>query len=114
MKLRGDAFTLARYYPRNCFAKGETMHPYYAFSSCWCTRTPNMTVQFSQDDLRLLARETRAFAYLALTLSDGTPQVSPIWFDWDGTHFIINTARGRVKDKILKKHPVVAMTITAD
>ncbi len=68
--------------------------------------------QFSEEDLKFLARETKAFAYLALTLSDGTPQVSPIWFDWDGTHIIINTARGRVKDKILKKHPKVALTIT--
>ncbi len=71
-------------------------------------------VEFSADELKFFARETKAFAYLALVLSDGTPQVSPIWFDWDGTHIILNTARGRVKDKILKKHPVVAMTITAD
>ena len=70
-------------------------------------------VQFSEQDLKFFARETRAFAYLALVLSDGTPQVSPIWFDWDGTHIIFNTARGRVKDKVLKKHPTVSMTITA-
>jgi len=69
-------------------------------------------VQFSTGDLKMLARETKAFAYLALVLSDGTPQVTPIWFDWDGAHLIINTARGRVKDKILKKHPMVAMAIT--
>lgn len=69
-------------------------------------------VQFSQDDLALFTRERRAFAYLALTLSDGTPQVTPLWFDWDGTHIIINTARGRVKDKVLKKHPTVAVCIT--
>jgi PPOX class probable F420-dependent enzyme len=68
---------------------------------------------FTEEASRFLARETRAFAYLALVLADGTPHVSPIWFDWDGTHIIINTARGRVKDKVLKKHPPVAMTITA-
>lgn len=69
---------------------------------------------FSPDELKFLRRETKAFAFLALVLSDGTPQVSPVWFDWDGTHIVVNTARGRVKDKILKKHPTVAMTITAD
>lgn len=68
-------------------------------------------VQFSESDLKLLARDTLAMAYLALTLADGTPQVTPLWFDWDGTHIIINTARGRVKDKVLKKHPVVALCI---
>lgn len=71
-------------------------------------------VQFSEEELKFFAPETKAFAYLALVLSDGTPQVSPIWFDWDGTHIVFNTARGRVKDKILHKHPVVSMTITAD
>jgi PPOX class probable F420-dependent enzyme len=68
----------------------------------------------NDNELKMLSRETKAFAYVALTMADGTPQVTPIWFDWDGTHIIINTARGRVKDKILKKHPVVAMTITAN
>lgn len=70
-------------------------------------------IQFTDDQLQFLTREKRAFAYLALVLSDGTPQVTPLWFDWDGTHIIINTARGRVKDNILKKHPTVALCITA-
>lgn len=68
--------------------------------------------QFSQDDLRLLAPETKSMAHLALVLSDGTPQVTPLWFDWDGKYIIINTARGRVKDKVLRKHPVVALAIS--
>jgi PPOX class probable F420-dependent enzyme len=59
----------------------------------------------------LVTREKRAFAYLALVKSDGTPQVTPIWFDYDGTHFIFNTARGRVKDKIMKRLPAVAFAI---
>lgn len=67
---------------------------------------------FSQSDLQLLSRPAQAMAYLALVLSDGTPQVTPIWFDWDGTHILLNTARGRVKDKVLKKHPAVALAIT--
>lgn len=70
-----------------------------------------MAYELTADDQKLLARETKAIAYLALTLSDGMPHVSPIWFEWDGTHIIINTARGRVKDKILKTHPIVALTI---
>ena len=51
----------------------------------------------------LLSREKKIFAALALTLADGSPQVTPIWFDWDGTHIILNTARGRVKDKVLRR-----------
>jgi PPOX class probable F420-dependent enzyme len=61
----------------------------------------------------LLKWETKAIAFLALTLSDGTPQVTPLWFDWDGAHLIINTARGRVKDRVLKRRPKVALAIVA-
>ncbi len=59
----------------------------------------------------LLARSKKAFAFLALVTKEGVPQVTPVWFDWDGTHFVINTARGRVKDKILHRHPTVALAI---
>lgn len=72
-----------------------------------------MTIPLSNEAEALLS-EPHAFAYLALTLADGTPHVTPVWFAWDGTHIVINTARGRVKDNVLKKHPVVALTVVAD
>lgn len=53
----------------------------------------------------------QAFASLALTLADGSPQVTPIWFGWDGTHIILNTARGRVKDRVMKRGGQVALLI---
>jgi hypothetical protein len=59
----------------------------------------------------VLSREKKAFAFLALVMKDGTPHVTPVWFDYDGTHIVVNTARGRVKDKILRKHPGVALAI---
>ena len=61
--------------------------------------------------LDLLSREKKIFAAVALSLTDGTPQVTPIWFDWDGTHFILNTARGRVKDKVMHRGGKVALLI---
>ena len=59
----------------------------------------------------LLTREKKAFAFLALVRKDVTPHVTPIWFDYDGKDIIINTARGRMKDRILHKHPRVALAI---
>jgi PPOX class probable F420-dependent enzyme len=59
----------------------------------------------------LLKWETKAMAFLALALKDGSPQVTPLWFDWDGTHLIINTARGRVKDRVLQRKTKVAVAI---
>ena len=43
----------------------------------------------------------KAFAQLATLNPDGSPQVTPVWVDYDGTHVLVNTARGRVKDRNL-------------
>lgn len=59
----------------------------------------------------LLGDDVRAIASLALTRKDGTPHVSPVWFTWDGEHIIVNTARNRVKDRIMHRHPRVSMSI---
>jgi len=53
----------------------------------------------------------KAFANLATVNADGTPQVTPVWFDYDGTHVRFNTAKGRVKDRNLRRNPVVALTV---
>jgi PPOX class probable F420-dependent enzyme len=55
--------------------------------------------------------EKKAFASLATVNADGTPQVTPVWFDWDGRHIRINTATGRIKDKNLRSRPAVALAI---
>jgi PPOX class probable F420-dependent enzyme len=55
--------------------------------------------------------QKRAFANLATLMPDGTPQVTPVWFDWDGTHVLVNSARGRQKDRNMQKNAAVAMSI---
>ena len=58
-----------------------------------------------------LLTKKKAFANLATVNADGTPQVTPVWFDWDGSRLRVNTAKGRVKDKNLRRTPAVALTI---
>lgn len=53
----------------------------------------------------LFKPETKAFLYLATVNANGTPQLSPVWFDTDGTHILINTNEGRLKDKNMKARP---------
>jgi PPOX class probable F420-dependent enzyme len=53
-----------------------------------------------------------AFAHLATVNVDGSPQVTPVWIDYDGTNVIVNTARGRVKAKNVAREPRVALSIT--
>jgi PPOX class probable F420-dependent enzyme len=59
----------------------------------------------------LLADETRSFAFLATVMKDGSPQVTPVWFNTDGKHILINTAEGRVKDRNMRARPQVALAI---
>jgi PPOX class probable F420-dependent enzyme len=53
----------------------------------------------------------KAFASLATLMPDGSPQVTPVWCDFDGKHVLFNTARGRVKDKNLQREPRVSLAI---
>ena len=53
----------------------------------------------------------KAFASLATLNADGSPQVSPVWVDSDGTNILFNTAKGRVKTKNLEREKRVALTI---
>ena len=63
------------------------------------------------DGFKDLLTAKKAFANLATINADGTPQVTPVWFDWDGRHLRINSAKGRVKDKNLRRTPSVALSI---
>lgn len=59
----------------------------------------------------LLADDVRAFAYLATIMDDGTPQVTPVWFNREGDFILINSLQGRVKDRNMRKRPHVAIDI---
>jgi PPOX class probable F420-dependent enzyme len=53
----------------------------------------------------------KAFASLATVMADGSPQVTPVWFDFDGTHLRVNSAKGRVKDRNMRRNGRVALSI---
>ena len=53
----------------------------------------------------------KAFAHLATVMADGSPQVTPVWVDFDGTYVRVNSAKGRVKDKNMRRTPRVALAI---
>ncbi|HZR65281.1 MAG TPA: PPOX class F420-dependent oxidoreductase [Terriglobales bacterium] len=53
----------------------------------------------------------RAFASLGTIMTDGSPQVTPVWVDLEGDQVIVNTAKGRQKDKNMRRDPRVALAI---
>ena len=53
----------------------------------------------------------RAFGSLSTLMPDGTPQVTPVWVDYDGGYVLFNSARGRQKDRNLQRDPRLALSI---
>lgn len=49
--------------------------------------------------------------FLATLMPDGSPQVTPVWVDYDGKHVLINTAEGRAKIRNVRRDPRVAVTV---
>lgn len=54
----------------------------------------------------------RVIAHLATVNRDGSPQVTPLWADTDGTHVVLNTSRGRVKVANMNRDPRVALSVS--
>jgi len=50
-------------------------------------------------------------ASLATLMPDGSPQVTPVWFDFANGKLRVNTARGRVKDHNMSRDKRVALAI---
>jgi PPOX class probable F420-dependent enzyme len=55
--------------------------------------------------------QKRAFGHLATLMPNGSPQVTPVWVDFDGTHVLVNSAVGRQKDRNLRRDGRVALEI---
>jgi PPOX class probable F420-dependent enzyme len=58
-----------------------------------------------------LLNQKKAFASLATMMADGSPQVTPVWFDYTGGKIRVNTAKGRVKSRTLKPGAPAALAI---
>jgi PPOX class probable F420-dependent enzyme len=55
--------------------------------------------------------EKKSFAHLATLNPDGSPQNTPVWLEFDGTHILINSSKGRKKDRNMRREARVALSI---
>jgi len=63
-----------------------------------------------QDFMDLLTQK-KALANLATIQPDGSPQVTPVWFDYTDGKVRVNTAKGRVKARNMSEGTKVALSI---
>ena len=55
---------------------------------------------------------SKTFAHVAVVDEKGRPHVTPVWVDVEGDRVVVNTAEGRVKDRLLPLGAPVALSAT--
>lgn len=57
--------------------------------------------------------EKSTFAHVATKMPDGTPHVTPVWVDYDEAagHILVNTERGRQKERNVRNDPRVGVSM---
>ena len=68
-----------------------------------------MANQMSQGVRKLF--EEANFGHLATLMPDGSPQVTPVWVDFDGRYVLVNTAEGRQKARNIRRDPRIAIDV---
>ncbi len=63
------------------------------------------TIPASHEDLLT----TDVFVTLATVQPDGQPQCTVVWIDYDGENVLVNTARGRQKDRNLDRRTMATV-----
>jgi PPOX class probable F420-dependent enzyme len=63
------------------------------------------------EKFRDLMETKKAFANIATVMTDGSPQVTPVWFDYTNGKVRVNTAKGRVKSRTMTEGAKVALAI---
>ncbi len=64
------------------------------------------------DDIKALVRGPN-FAHLASLMSDGSPQVAPVWVDLERDTILVGTGEGSLKAKNTRRDARVALSIIA-
>ena len=68
------------------------------------------TNQITEPVAKLL--EGRNFAFVATLMKDGSPQITPTWVDVENGKILVNTAKGRLKQKNISRDGRIAISVT--
>ena len=55
--------------------------------------------------------QQKNIVFIATLMTDGAPQLSPVWANYDSGYILVNTAEGRVKHKNILRDPRVAISV---
>ena len=72
--------------------------------------TTGTAVRLTDSAKNILSKQT--FGHLTTLMPDGSPQVTPVWTDFEGNEVVINTAEGRAKPRNMRNDSRVALSAT--
>ena len=56
---------------------------------------------------------SKNLVFVATIMKDGSPQLSPVWANYEDGHILVNTAEGRIKHKNILRDPRVAVSVVS-
>jgi PPOX class probable F420-dependent enzyme len=57
--------------------------------------------------------QDKNLVFIATLMKDGSPQLSPVWANYEDEHVLVNTAEGRIKHKNVLRDPRVAISVVS-
>jgi len=66
------------------------------------------------DDKVILLFSRNNLVFIATVMKDGSPQVSPVWANYEDGYVLVNTAEGRIKHKNILHDPRVAVSVVSN
>ncbi len=57
--------------------------------------------------------QSKNIVFIATVMKDGSPQVTPVWANYEDGYILVNTAKGRLKHKNIKRDPRVAVSVVS-
>ncbi|HZE77919.1 MAG TPA: PPOX class F420-dependent oxidoreductase [Nitrososphaeraceae archaeon] len=66
--------------------------------------------QMTESVVKLL--QGKNLAFVSTLMEDGSPQVTPTWVDIENDKILVNTAKGRIKERNISRDPRVAVAVT--
>jgi len=63
----------------------------------------------SEEMQKLLSKANHAI--VGVNRADGGPQLTPVWYAWDGRSFFFSTTKDRVKYTNIKRNPSISLIV---
>jgi len=78
---------------------------------CYCQNMVNVKLI---DDKVVKLFSAKNLVFIATLMKDGSPQLSPVWANYEDGFILVNTAEGRIKHKNILRDPRVAVSVTSN